>query len=80
MATFINADLVTEFLVYAQGAPDVSLVTREIVKNPNIRILYASETYGNSKQYLSWVRRQLEENLALKAGFGDFVGKFVVIR
>ena len=30
MATFINADLVTEFLVYAQGTPDVSLVTREL--------------------------------------------------
>ncbi|MBN1400291.1 MAG: TIGR03663 family protein, partial [Anaerolineae bacterium] len=30
MASFINADLVTEFLVYAQGAPDVAFVTREI--------------------------------------------------
>ncbi|MCD6518577.1 MAG: TIGR03663 family protein [Anaerolineae bacterium] len=30
MATFINADLATEFLVYAQGAPDVALVTREL--------------------------------------------------
>ena len=30
MATFINADMATEFLVYAQGTPDVALVTREL--------------------------------------------------
>lgn len=30
MASFINADLPTEFLVYAQGSPDVALVAREI--------------------------------------------------
>ncbi|MFP3895808.1 MAG: flippase activity-associated protein Agl23 [Anaerolineales bacterium] len=30
MASFINADLATEFLVYAQGSPDVALVAQEI--------------------------------------------------
>jgi uncharacterized protein (TIGR03663 family) len=30
MASFINADLATEFLVYAQGTPDVALVSEEI--------------------------------------------------
>jgi DNA-binding beta-propeller fold protein YncE len=30
MATFINAALPTEFLVYAQGAPDTAMVTREL--------------------------------------------------
>ena len=30
MATFINSDIATEFLVYAQGTPDVALVTREL--------------------------------------------------
>lgn len=30
MATYINADLANEFLVYAQGAPDTALVTREL--------------------------------------------------
>ncbi len=30
MASFINADLPTEFLVYAQGSPDVALVAQEI--------------------------------------------------
>ena len=30
MVTFINADLATEFLVYAQGSPDVALVAREL--------------------------------------------------
>ncbi|HHX63317.1 MAG TPA: TIGR03663 family protein [Chloroflexi bacterium] len=30
MATFINAALPTELLVYAQGAPDTALVTREL--------------------------------------------------
>jgi uncharacterized protein (TIGR03663 family) len=30
MATFINADLASEFLVYAQGAPDVAIVSEEL--------------------------------------------------
>jgi len=30
MATFINGDVATEFLVYAQGSPDVALVAREL--------------------------------------------------
>ena len=30
MATFINSDLATEFLVYAQGTPDVALIAREL--------------------------------------------------
>ena len=30
MATFINADMANEFLVYAQAAPDVAIVNREI--------------------------------------------------
>ncbi|MEA3407041.1 MAG: TIGR03663 family protein [Chloroflexota bacterium] len=30
MASFVNADLPTEFLVYAQGTPDVALVAKEI--------------------------------------------------
>ena len=49
--------------------------TREIVKNPNIRILYASETYSNSKEYLGWIRRQFESNVQLRTKFGDYVGK-----
>lgn len=30
MATFINADVANEFLVYAQGAPDVAIVAQEL--------------------------------------------------
>jgi len=30
MASFINADIATEFLVYAQGTPDTRLVTKEL--------------------------------------------------
>lgn len=30
MAAFINGDVATEFLVYAQGTPDTALVTREL--------------------------------------------------
>lgn len=48
---------------------------REIVRNPDIRILYASETYANSKDYIAWVRRQFESNVDLKTMFGDYVGK-----
>jgi uncharacterized protein (TIGR03663 family) len=30
MATFINGDMATEFLVYAQGSPDVALISHEL--------------------------------------------------
>ena len=30
MVTFIDADVVTEFLLYAQGAPDTGIVAREL--------------------------------------------------
>lgn len=50
-----------------------SLAARDIVLNPNIRLLYASETYANSKKYLGWIRRQFEANDDLRRIFGDFV-------
>jgi len=48
---------------------------KEIVKNPNIRILYGSETYGQAKEYVQWVRSQFEENEELRARYGNLVGK-----
>jgi hypothetical protein len=48
---------------------------REIVKDPNITVLYASETYANSKEYLGWVRSQMESNVSLIKQFGPFVRK-----
>lgn len=52
-----------------------SFVAREIVKNPDIRILYASETYAQAKTYLAWVRRQFESNPDIKHTAGDLVGR-----
>jgi hypothetical protein len=50
-------------------------VTRAIANNPDIRILYGSETYAQSKTYLAWVRRQLEANADLRKLIGDMVGR-----
>lgn len=47
---------------------------RWILLDPNVRILYASETYGNSKKYLGWMRRQFESNYELRRIFGDMKG------
>ncbi len=48
-------------------------VLRDIIINPNIRILYASETMPNAKKYLLWIRQQFESNDELRKLFGDFV-------
>lgn len=50
-------------------------VTRDIILNPNIRILYGSETLPNSKKYLGMVRRSFETNDELRDLFGDFVAE-----
>lgn len=43
-----------------------------VIKNPNIRILIFSETYGQSKAFLSEIKQQLERNEKLIALYGAF--------
>lgn len=76
---FLNSPAKRKLINMPRGTYKSTLLccyaAREIVKNPNIRILYASETYANSKEYIAWIRRQFESNVDLKKEFGDFVGK-----
>jgi hypothetical protein len=52
----------------------VAACIRWILLDPNVRILYASETYSNAKKYLAQIRRQFESNNDLRQIFGDLVG------
>jgi hypothetical protein len=47
-----------------------SYVVKRIVKDPNIRILYASETYSNSKDYVAVAAKIFENNKGLHSVFG----------
>lgn len=51
----------------------VGLAIWEIVHNPNIRILIASETQKNAVKYVKEIRAHFEGNEKLKSLFGDFV-------
>ncbi len=46
---------------------------QQIILNPNIRILIATENFSNSKFYLGKIKRQFENNELLKNLYGDFV-------
>lgn len=50
-------------------------VMRDIVLNPNIRILYVSETLDLAAYYLGFVKRQFEGNSKFKDIFGDWKSK-----
>jgi len=52
-----------------------ALAVRAIILNPNIRILYACETYGQAKLSLGWIKRQFQQNEELRELFGNFVGE-----
>jgi len=59
------------------GKSTVGTVARaifEILKNPNIRILIASNTELQAQVFLREIRAHLESNEKLKEIFGDFVG------
>ncbi len=45
---------------------------QKIIQNPNIRILIFSETFGQSKKFLSEIKQQLEGNEKLIGLFGNF--------
>lgn len=51
----------------------VSRCIQKIIQNPNIRILIFSETYNQSKKFLSEIKQQLERNEELIALYGSFV-------
>jgi hypothetical protein len=44
---------------------------KRVIQNPNIRILYASETYSNSKDYVAMIAKTFESNENLHRVFGD---------
>lgn len=59
------------------GKSTVGTVTRiiyEIIKNPNIRILLASNTQVQAEVFLREIKNHFEANDRLKDIFGDFVG------
>ena len=51
----------------------ISFAIQEIVKNPNVRILIFSETFSQSKKFLSEIKQQLEQNQQLIGLYGKFV-------
>jgi predicted phage terminase large subunit-like protein len=50
-----------------------SFAIQQIVLNPNIRILIATENFSNSKMYLSKIKKIFESNELLRSLYGDFV-------
>ena len=63
MVSFVNAGMANEFLVYAQGTPDVALVTREI-ENMSRRLsgdLTVEVAYGGKAEWpFVWYLRNFE--------------------
>jgi len=47
---------------------------QEVTKNPNIRILLASEKYSNSVKFLSEIKGHIEKNEIYKSLYGDLKG------
>ena len=69
-----------KLILLPRGSLKSTLVTQalsiwEIIKNPNIRILIASENLGNAIKYLGYIKGQFESNIKLKEIFGDYVSK-----
>ncbi|HEC66422.1 MAG TPA: hypothetical protein ENI23_14135 [bacterium] len=50
----------------------IAKTIQEIIKNPNIRILIFSETYSQSRAFLSEIKQHLERNNQLIGLFGQF--------
>jgi hypothetical protein len=51
----------------------ISRAIQEIIRNPNVRILFFSETFSQSKAFLSEVKQHLETNEKLIGLYGQFV-------
>lgn len=72
-------DSYSEALILAfRGARKTAYLTiaravMEVVCNPNVRILFASDAEGQAKTFLRGVKSHFEHNEALRAIFGDFV-------
>ena len=53
----------------------VGFSLQQLVINPDLRILIASENFSNSKRYLKEIKDHFQSNDRLRAIYGDFVGK-----
>ncbi len=69
-----------KLILMPRGSLKTTLITnnysiQQIILNPNIRILIASETYANAKFYVRQIKEIFETNETLKNLYGDFVGE-----
>lgn len=74
---FLESPAQKKILLLPRGTFKTSIGTvgravQEICKNPNIRILIWSETFGQAKKFLSEIKQHLSENQALKDIYGTF--------
>jgi len=53
----------------------IGYTTQQIVKNPNIRVLIASEEFNTAMKFLEEITGHLEENPVFKDLYGDLKGK-----
>jgi len=51
-----------------------AFAVQQIILNPNIRILIATENFSNSKLYLGKIKKIFETNELVRELYGDFVG------
>lgn len=54
----------------------VAFVIQQVILNPDIRILIASESFTNAKNYLGLIKKHFEGNEKLRTLYGDYVSKF----
>lgn len=58
-----------------KSTKNIARIMREFELDPNLRVMYCSETYGNALKYLGAVKRQYEENQDFRKVFGERVSK-----
>lgn len=47
---------------------------KEVIRNPNLRVLYGSETYSKALMFIGSIKERFEQNHILKGLFGDLEG------
>jgi len=75
-----NTDYDRKLLLSPRGSFKSSVITVgatvwDIVKNPNIRILIVHETQKSAIRYVKEIKTHFEQNVKLRALFGDYVSK-----
>lgn len=81
LCDFVSDDSKNHILVLEpRGSLKSSCITigyalQSIVKDPNIRILIASEQFLTAKKFISEIRGHIEKNPIFRDTYGDFVGQ-----